>query len=89
MGIFALTLLLKMLFLNSFLFQYILWVYKLPSQQKKATLKYVRTGKLLDQGSEYATLLTDLSEAMDCLTHVLVILKLYNNDFDIPSSRLM
>ena len=33
--------------------------------------------KLLDQGNEYDALLTDVSKAFDCLSHNLIVAKLY------------
>ena len=45
--------------------------------------------KSLDQGVEYAALLTDLSKAFDCLPHDLIIAKLHAYGFDKASLRLM
>ena len=45
--------------------------------------------KSLDQGGGYATLLTDLSKAFDCLPHDLTIAKLHAYGFDKASLRLM
>ena len=45
--------------------------------------------KSLDQGGEYAALLTDLSKAFDCLPHNLIIAKLHAYGFDKASLRLM
>ena len=45
--------------------------------------------KSLDQGCEYAALLTDLSKAFDCLPHDLIIAKLHAYGFDKVSLRLM
>ena len=45
--------------------------------------------KSLDQGGGYATLLTDLSKAFDCLPHDLIIAKLHAYGFDKASLRLM
>ena len=45
--------------------------------------------KSLDQGCEYAALLTDLSKAFDCLPHDLIIAKLHAYGFDKRSLRLM
>ena len=45
--------------------------------------------KSLDQGGEYAALLTDLSKAFDCLPHDLIIAKLHAYGFDKISLRLM
>ena len=44
--------------------------------------------KSLDQGGEYAALLTDLSKAFDCLPHDLIIAKLHAYGFDKASLRL-
>ena len=45
--------------------------------------------KSLDQGGEYAALLTDLSRAFDCLPHNLIIAKLHAYGFHKASLRLM
>ena len=45
--------------------------------------------KSLDQGGEYAALLTDLSKAFECLPHDLIIAKWHAYGFDNPSLRLM
>ena len=45
--------------------------------------------KSLDQGGEYAALLTDLSEAFHCLPHDLIIAKLHVYGFDKASLRLI
>ena len=45
--------------------------------------------KSLDQGGEYAALLTDLSKAFDCLPHDLIIAILHACRFDKASLRLM
>ena len=45
--------------------------------------------KSLDQGAEYAALLTDLSKAFDCLPHALIVAKLHACGFDKASLRLM
>ena len=45
--------------------------------------------KSLDQGGEYAALLTDLIKAFDCLPHDLIIAKLHAYGFDKISLRLM
>ena len=43
----------------------------------------------LDQGGEYAALLTDLSKAFDCLPHDLIIAKLHAYRFDKASISLI
>ena len=45
--------------------------------------------KSLNQGGEYAALLTDLSKAFDCLPHDLIIAKFHAYGFDKASLRLM
>ena len=45
--------------------------------------------KSLDQGGEYAVLLTDLIKAFDCLPHDLIIAKLHAYGFDKSSLRLL
>ena len=45
--------------------------------------------KSLDQGGVYAALLTDLSQAIDCLPHDLIIAKLHAYGFDKAALRLM
>ena len=45
--------------------------------------------KSLDQGGEYAALLTDLSKAFDCLPHDVIIAKLRAYGFDKGLLRLM
>ena len=44
--------------------------------------------KSLDQGSQYAALLTDLSKSFDCLSRDLINAKLHAYGFDMPSLRL-
>ena len=43
----------------------------------------------LNQGGAYGALLTDFSKAFDCLTHVLIIAKLYTYGVDMPSLKLI
>ena len=43
----------------------------------------------LDQGGAYGALLTDLSNAFDCLPHELIFAKLYNYGVDVPSLKLI
>ena len=43
----------------------------------------------LDKEGEHGTLLTDLSEALDCLSHDLLIAKLQAYGLDIPALRLL
>ena len=45
--------------------------------------------KALDQGDEYAALVTDLSKAFECLRHNLIIAKVHAYGFDKASLRLM
>ena len=45
--------------------------------------------KALDQGDEYAPLVTDLSKAFECLRHNLIIAKVHAYGFDKASLRLM
>ena len=45
--------------------------------------------KSLDQGGEYVALLTDLSEAFDCLPNALIIAKLHAYGFCKASLRFM
>ena len=45
--------------------------------------------KSLDQGDEYAALLTELSKAFNCLPDDLIIAKLYAYRYDKASLRLM
>ena len=45
--------------------------------------------KSIDQGGEYAALLTDLSKAFDCLPHSLITAKLHAYGFDKASLRIM
>ena len=47
-----------------------------------------KSGKNLDQGVEYVTLLTDLLKAFDCLPNNLVIAKLHAYRFDKAPLRL-
>ena len=43
----------------------------------------------LDQGGAYGALLTNLSKALDCLPHELIIAKLYAYGVDMPSLKLI
>ena len=43
----------------------------------------------LDKEGDHGTLLTDLSEALDCLSHDLLIAKLQAYGLDIPALRLL
>ena len=43
----------------------------------------------LDKEGDHGTLLTDLSEALDCLSHDLLIAKLQTYGLDIPALRLL
>ena len=45
--------------------------------------------KCLDNGGEYAALLTDLLKAFDCLPHDLLIAKLHTCGFGTPSLKLI
>ena len=45
--------------------------------------------KSLQQGGEYAALLTDLSKEFDCLPHDLIVAELHAYNFDMPLLRLM
>ena len=59
------------------------------SPQSCLVAKIEKFKKSLDQGGEYAALLTDLSKAFDCLPHDLIIAKLHAYGFDKASLRLM
>ena len=48
-----------------------------------------KSRKLLEQGDEYAALLTDLSKAFYCLPDDLILVKLDAYGFDKASLRLM
>ena len=43
----------------------------------------------LDKGGHYEAPLTDFSKTFDCLSHDLLIAKLYAYGFDIPTLRLL
>ena len=45
--------------------------------------------KALDQGNEYGALVTDLSKALDCLPHDLIVAKLHAYGFSIESLKLL
>ena len=59
------------------------------SPQSCLVAKIEKFKKSLDQGGEYAALLTDLSKVFDCLPHDLIIAKLHTYGFDKASLRLM
>ena len=45
--------------------------------------------KILDKGGTYGALLTDLSKAVDCMTHDLLIAKLHALNFDMNALNLL
>ena len=45
--------------------------------------------ELLDQGGTYGALLTDLSKALNCLSHKFIIAKLYAYGVELPSLKLI
>ena len=51
--------------------------------------KFQKFWKSWDQGSEYSGLITDLSKAIDCLPHDLIIENLHTAGFDMAPLRLM
>ena len=45
--------------------------------------------KILNKGGTYGALLTDLSKAFDCVTHDLLVAKLYALNFDMNTLNLI
>ena len=90
---------LKMFFMNKFLLFLETFSLNIKLVPEKAQLRLRpqsclvavigKFKKSLDQGGEYATLLTDLSKALNCLPHDLIIAKLHTYGFDNVSLRLM
>ena len=61
-----------------------------PEQLKYTDVKWLKNGeKILDAGGAFGAVLTDLSKALDCLPHDLLIAKLHAYKVDIPSLKLL
>ena len=61
-----------------------------PEQLKYTDVKWLKNGeKILDAGGAFGAVLTDLSKALDCLPHELLIAKLHAYEVDIPSLKLL
>ena len=76
-------------FLKNIFSKYLTGFRKYFSLQSSLVAMIQKSKKLLDQGGEYAALLTDLFKAFDWLPHDLIIAKLHAYGFEKASLRRM